>query len=175
MGSQYTSASSDDASIQFDTSYGFIYKGQQIVKPPEGWTGPLFKIRNDYPKDLPNHGSHADAKGLPTVPGPDMPLPSTDPTNEAPWLNVDFTKDPALYCLLIKAYCWEGNVDNNFVLQDNKIRPWYHAPWMHWNQNGREPLNGLTFERSTPALEFSRTQNRNLQTWACGFYNGVGE
>lgn len=56
-----------------------------------------------------------------------------------------------------------------------QIRDWYHAPWMHASVNGREPLNGLTFERPTPALELAETQNRILQTWACGYYNAAGK
>jgi hypothetical protein len=46
---------------------------------------------------------------------------------------------------------------------------------MHWGPNGREPLNGLTWERSIPALEFTRTQNRDLQNWASGYYNAAGK
>jgi hypothetical protein len=45
---------------------------------------------------------------------------------------------------------------------------------MHWGPNGREPLNGLTWERATPALEFARTQTRDVQTWAGGYYNAAG-
>ncbi|KAF0328732.1 hypothetical protein GQ607_004144 [Colletotrichum asianum] len=166
--------SAEEAVVQFNTSYGFIQNGQQIVKPPDGWKGRLFQIRNDYPKlsDIQNKGVMK-ARGFPILPGPDTPI-YVDPKHDAPWLNVDFEKDPLRYCELIKEYCWEGNVNNDFVLQDNKQRNWYHAPWMHWSPNGREPLNGLTFERPTPTRELSKTQDRPLQTWACGFYNEPG-
>jgi hypothetical protein len=42
---------------------------------------------------------------------------------------------------------------------------------MHTDDNGREPLKGLTFERATPPREFARTQTRPLQNWAIGFFN----
>lgn len=45
---------------------------------------------------------------------------------------------------------------------------------MHWGDHGREPINGLTYERSPPPFESSRTQARFLQTWACGYYNAAG-
>lgn len=166
-----TSLSDTPAKIQFDSSYGYINKaGKQIVNLPPGWTGRVFQIRNDYPKP-----SDLTTQGLPPISGPDRPLPNVDPLSDARWLEVDFKSDPETYCSLIKAYCYEGNVDNEFVLQKNTVRQWYHAPWMHWNPNGREPLNGLTFERPTPPKEFAETQNRMLQTWACGYYNFAGK
>lgn len=173
-GSQYGGKGNDDlsmtpAEVQFQTSFGFSPHSEELIKPPPDWKGPVFRVRNDYP--VPPPGPGPAAKELPPMMGPDRPLPGFD---LYPWLDVDFKKDPKLYCSLIKEYCFEGNVINNFVLQDNKVRNWYHAPWMHWNKNGREPLNGLTFERPTPAFELANTQNRQLQTWACGFYNEMG-
>jgi hypothetical protein len=46
---------------------------------------------------------------------------------------------------------------------------------MHYSDNGREPLNGLTFERPVPTFEFARTQGIYLQNWACGYYNSPGQ
>jgi hypothetical protein len=167
--------SATEAEVQFETSFGYVKGGQQLVKQPKNWAGPLFQIRNDYPKIFPNSGNkHTNSSGNPILPGPDRPPPSADPIRDSPWLRVDFKTDPQTYCALIKEYCWERNVNNGFVLQNNTIRDWYHAPWMHWNVNGREPLNGFTFERPTPPLELSKTQNRFLQNWACGFYNAAG-
>lgn len=163
-----------DAEIQFATSYGYQVNGVQQVKPPADWTGRLFQIRNDYPS-LPDlmRVKAANAEN-PILPGPDTPI-YRDPTDDAPWLKIDFKKKPEDFCKVIKAYIWEGNVINDFVVQKNKQRQWYHAPWMHWSLNGREPLSGLTFERPTPALELSDKQTTPLQTWACGFYNEIGK
>jgi hypothetical protein len=157
------------AEVQFHTSYGFVVDGIQTIEPPKDWKGRLFEIRNDYPKP-----GDAAATGLPPAPGPERPAPSLDPLKDARWLDIDFEKHPEEYCQVIKEYCFEGNVENEFVLQKNLIRPWYHAPWMHWSPHGREPLNGLTFERPTPPGELASTQGRTLQTWACGFYNWAG-
>lgn len=51
---------------------------------------------------------------------------------------------------------------------------WYHAAWMHYHEAGREPIHGLTIERSTPPKELAATQISWLQNWACGYYNSVG-
>lgn len=166
--------SKTEAQVQFETSYGYVVNNVQMIKPPETWKGPVFKIHNEYPRIIEANNASTAGQG-PAIPGPDMPLPNFDPKKEAPWLNVDFNLEPEKYCELIKLYCWDGNVDNNFVVQNNPIRPWYHAPWMHWNLHGREPLHGLTFERPTPAFELASTQSRPLQTWACGYYNWAGK
>ena len=160
------------AKEEFEKSWGFRDKGVEIVHPPKGWDGPLFKIKNNYPK--PPSTSAASISGLPAAPGPDLGVPSDELEDRAPWLKIDFRKDPKQYCEVIKEYCWEGMVENDFDAHKNKVRDWYHAPWMHWNQNGREPMHGLTFERPTPPFELSATQPRQLQTWACGFYNRAG-
>jgi hypothetical protein len=75
---------------------------------------------------------------------------------------------------IIKEYCFDGMVAVDFVPQDNTVRQWYHAPWMHYGNSGREPLHGLTPERFCPPLELSATQHRTTQTWAVGLYNTVG-
>ena len=46
---------------------------------------------------------------------------------------------------------------------------------MHYGANGREPLKGLTFERSIPSQEFAIKQTDALQSWAIGFYNAPGK
>ncbi|KAG8867030.1 hypothetical protein FRB98_004411, partial [Tulasnella sp. 332] len=82
--------------------------------------------------------------------------------------------EPEEYARLVKEYCWDGNRSTDFVVQNNPIRAWYHAPWMHASTNGREPLKGLTFERPTPPLELASQQTHALQNWAIGFYNAPG-
>ncbi|KAF7519519.1 hypothetical protein G7054_g13058 [Neopestalotiopsis clavispora] len=160
----------NEADIQFNTSSGFVNSaGVQVIKPLEKWTGRVFEIRNDYSKL-----NEAVATGLPPAPGPERPVPNIDPLNDAPWLEIDFRKHPKDYCKAILGYCYDGNVENEFVLQKNTIRQWYHAPWMHWSPHGREPLNGLTYERATPSGELAKTQTEPLQAWACGFYNWAG-
>ncbi|KAF2757845.1 hypothetical protein EJ05DRAFT_368530 [Pseudovirgaria hyperparasitica] len=176
-----------------------LHNGVQDLRPPRNETGPhrrirsrrrrprnillllhqrhirqdeLFQVRVDYPKSAVDAATAATSTSQPVIlPGPDTPpIVGLD----APWLNYNFETDPEMYCSVIKEYCWAGNVNNDFVVRKNPVRQWYHAPWMHWSANGREPIHGLTFERPTPKLELSRTQDRVLQTWACGFYNAAG-
>ncbi|KAJ6569598.1 hypothetical protein B0H19DRAFT_700414 [Mycena capillaripes] len=155
---------------------------------PLNWRGPTFEIRNDYPTPAPihpghHHGHHPTpasihpdypALPLPNIPDyPALPLPNI-PGAEAPWLHIDFHAHPLKYANMIKEYCWEGNRSVDFVVQENTQRAWYHAPWMHYSDYGREPLKGLTFERSIPPGEFAENQTDALQNWAIGFYNSPG-
>lgn len=45
---------------------------------------------------------------------------------------------------------------------------------MHYNDGGREPLRGLTYELPIRPRELASTQTSWLQTWAIGFYNEPG-
>jgi hypothetical protein len=92
----------DQAKTQYETSSQF--------SPPAGWAGPKFELSRNYPP---------------------MPPPA-DPS--APWLAVDFRTpgQEADYMKKVLAYCLEGNVAVDFRVQDNGVRTWYHAPWMHF-------------------------------------------
>ena len=101
-----------------------------------------------------------------------------------PWLNIDFKTNQVGYMESVLKYCLEGNIEVNFKGQDNKIRKWYHAPWLHddgrytTNQeyigNGREYIHGLTRERGTPKFEIHKNQDIELESWAVGMYNEPG-
>ncbi|KAG8852600.1 hypothetical protein FRB96_008599 [Tulasnella sp. 330] len=158
MSTQIQERSLTPAEEQFHTS--------SIYPKPLNWGGPTWKIRNDYPAPPPGFSPG----GLPSLPLPDFPHTELD----APWLKIDFRKEPEKYGTVIKEYCWEGNREAQFIPQDNHVRAWYHAPWMHASANGREPLKGLTFERPIPPLEFAKSQTHALQNWAIGFYNSPG-
>jgi hypothetical protein len=118
------------------------------VPLPSGWSGPVFKLSQDYP---------------------------TQATSEAyPWLQIDPTTDPTNYMQAVLQYCLAGNVEVDWVVQNNQARHWYHAPWMHWGNHGREPIRGLTFERMSQAGELAQNQTSVFQNWAIGFYNSPG-
>ncbi|KAG9000803.1 hypothetical protein FRB90_011740 [Tulasnella sp. 427] len=146
----------DAAKVQFNTSSNWPV--------PAGWTG--WKIRNDYPQPAPLKAA--------STPGDALALPLPDVKVESPWLRHDFRKDPLGYAKVVKEYCWEGNRETDFVVQENLTRPWFHAPWMHASNSGREPLKGLTYERPIPRLELAKSQKSGLQVWAIGFYNAPG-
>lgn len=124
-------------------------------KVPAGWSGPVFVLSQNYPKAL----------------------PFDDPV---PWENIDFTKNPQSYVQALYQYVLQGNVDANWVVHNNKVRKWYHAPWMHYGDSGREFIHGMTRERSTPAPsspgkgELGPDQVHCAQNWAVGFFNAKG-
>jgi len=76
--------------------------------PPAGWTGPVFKLRQDYPSGAP-------------------------PAESNPWKQFDFKTQPLEYVQSVLQYCYQGNTDANvdWQVEKNQRRTWYHAPWMH--------------------------------------------
>jgi hypothetical protein len=92
---------------------------------PHGWTGGVWSIWNDYPTESPatitTRKCGSGGKALPLLPTSGVPLSVRDPRDEAPWLDVDFKVNPLLYCAVVKNYCWEGNVNNDFVVQKNTV------------------------------------------------------
>jgi hypothetical protein len=111
--------------------------------PPSSWTGPIFKLSQNYP--------------------------TTTPTQEVlPWKAFDFKTQPMEYIQAVLAYGLEGNVEVQFQGELNSVRKWYHTPWMH---PGREFIHGMTHERSSRAKELAPTQTGLFQNWAVGLYN----
>jgi hypothetical protein len=93
--------------------------------PPTGWTGPVFQLSQDYP--------------------------STRPQAETlPWKTINFKTRPADYLNAVLNYCYDGNIAVDWRGQDNPVRKWYHAPWLHSGDKGREFVRGTTRERTTP-------------------------
>jgi len=117
--------------------------------PPPGWDGPVFALSQDYPNELP-------------------------PAEELPWQSIDFRTEPGRYLAQVLAYVLEGNLEVDWVVQENPVRSWYHAPWMQWGPNGREFLHGLTRERTSRPGELHANQTRCAQNWAVGIYNPPG-
>jgi hypothetical protein len=117
--------------------------------PPAGWAGPVFKLRQDYPTSLP-------------------------PAESLPWANIDPKTDGMKYAKAVLAYAFDGNVGVDWVVQKNTKRAWYHAPWMHSGNSGREFIHGMTRERTSRPKELAPTQVSQFQNWAVGFYNAPG-
>src|SRR5216683_8218130 len=80
---------------------------------PDGWKGPVFSLKQDYPDRLP-------------------------PKQAYPWLQVPFInnriQNPAAYAAAVKSYVLEGNTrpGHEFSAADNAARNWYNLPWMHY-------------------------------------------
>jgi hypothetical protein len=117
--------------------------------PPNGWTGPVFKLSQDYPTTKPAAGT-------------------------LPWKSIDFKTKPADYLKAVLNYCYEGNIDVDFAGQDNAVRKWYHAPWLHSGNKGREFIHGMTRERTTPARRLHPNQSSQFGAYAVGLYNPLG-
>lgn len=121
---------------------------------PQEWKGPVFQLSQDYPTTI-------------------------EKDDKMPWLKIDYKKEPINYLMTVYRYVIEGNVEANWVIQNNETRKWYHAPWMHYRfvgnmDMGREPINGLTRERDSRPYELSEQQPTIYQNWAIGFYNPRG-
>ncbi|RDS81680.1 hypothetical protein DWU98_10685 [Dyella monticola] len=124
-------------------------------QPPASYKGPLFHLSQDYPKALPQ--------------GP-LPaffdlLPAKHSNNFEQWRP---------YMEAVKKYCLEGNVENDWDVQKNPIRHWYHAPWQHYGPLGREGIHGLTKEAQIQKQQLAPTQSATGQTFAVGIYNDIG-
>ncbi len=120
--------------------------------PPSGAKDP-FELRQDYPAPY-------------------------QPEQSLLWKDINFETNPDEYLQAVLNYCLEGNAEADFKVQNNKIRNWYHAPWLHDDGreagNGREYHRGLTRERASPPFELHRSQDREIENWAIGFYNEPG-
>ena len=109
----------------------------------------VFKLSQNYPQQLP-----------------------TD--HDQPWRKFNFKSHPDEYLNAVLQYCYDGNVDVDWVVQNNRKRAWYGAPWLHTSASGREFIHGLTSERNSRAGELSYNQSVDFQNWAVGFYNALG-
>jgi len=150
-----------------------------VDSPPPGWSGPLFELSYDYPKNKPDC--------------------------EAPWLkrSVNFQdpdptwEDWAPYVQDIVDYIKEGQDPNlpdqtGWNVSVNGETRWLHVPWMAYDgERGREFAHGLTNELST-ALPAFRDGGRGsgkhglvtasddmndpplYETWSVGVYNDCG-
>lgn len=119
---------------------------------PPGWSGPVFKISQDYPASL----------------TPDA----------QPWRAFDPKSQPDAYVRAVLAYFYEGNlqadVEQSFDPAKNSVRRWYSAPWQDFGSNGREPIHGLTRERVSRPGELAAAQTHMWNNYAVGFYNAFG-
>jgi hypothetical protein len=103
--------------------------------------------------------------------------PSSAPSGDAPWLNIDFRdgiKGANEYLYALRDYSFDGMIDVDFRPQDNKVRPWFHMPLMNFGAGRREPMHGVTAERSVIGPELSVKPGVTIHNYAVGFYNAAG-
>ncbi len=121
------------------------------LPPPNEYSGPVFKLSQDYPDAVPNG-----------------PLPE--------FFETDYKKDWRKYLEQVQAYCFEGNTEVDFRVEYNKTRAWYHMPWQHFSLtgSGREGIHGLTQEAPVQPFQLAPTQSSDSAgAVAVGFYNDV--
>lgn len=124
---------------------------------PGTYTGRVFVLSQDYPT---------------VQPQPDEGVKKI--------LAIDFKKDWKAYLLAVRDYVLEGNInhpggyENDFFLEDNKVRHWYHVPWQHWGTTGREGYHGLTQEGPVSVQMLAPNQLETSHAYAVGFYNDLG-
>ena len=121
-------------------------------KPPaDQYNGTLFKLSQNYPTQMPG-------------------------SNQLPaFFKTDFQKDWRTYMLQVRDYCFEGNIQVDWRVENNKVRNWYHMPWQDYGPAVREGIHGLTKEAPLSAGQLAATQPyTNAVAYAVGFYNDFG-
>src|SRR5262249_15818190 len=103
------------------------------LPPPSKYKGDVFKLTQDSPAAAPP------ASAVPPV------------------MKADFQKDWKNYMLQVRSYCFEGNVENDWRVENNTVRKWYHIPWQHYGPNGREGIHGLTKEAPVQVKQLAPT------------------
>src|SRR6185437_6116366 len=113
----------------------------------------------------------------------DYPTAAPDPAKTPAFCTNNFdevTKNWRQFLLEVRAYCFEGNilggeVEDDWRVQDNNVRKWYHMPWQHYGPNGREGIHGLTKEAPVQPRQLAWDQTYSGgQTCAIAFYNEFG-
>lgn len=129
---------------------GYAFPDYNAAYPPPSGTpaADIFALSQDYPKSYPDE----------TV----------------AWTDVDFRTSPTAYAQAVLGYCLDGNTGIDFKVQNNSVRKWYHAPWLHYGENGREWRHGLTRERNSRPRDLHPNQTAQTFSWAVGFYNAPG-
>jgi hypothetical protein len=153
-------ATEQDAQLRGEgAASGHRYPDFGFLPPPSQYEGRVFHLSQDYPQKLP------DADRIPAICKTDMN---------------DFKQNWRKYLMDVRAYCFRGNVlggdvEDDWVVQNNKCNPWYHMPWQHYGSNGREGIHGLTKEAPVQPRQLAWSQTyTGGQTYAVGFYNEFG-
>lgn len=118
---------------------------------PDAYQGPRFELSQDYPDVLPLQGSY-------------------------PWTKFN-PRDPAQvdnYMFAVRDYIYEGMIESNWQGNKNKVRKWYHVPWMTAGDHPREFIHGMTQERFLTGPELGLKSGITVQNWAVGYYNNQG-
>ncbi|HQU83841.1 MAG TPA: hypothetical protein PKY59_11975 [Pyrinomonadaceae bacterium] len=118
--------------------------------PPDWWKNenqknptrfPIFKLRQDYP-------THEIREPLQIWQKPEF-----DAVFDLKKPYEDRKKIAERYIVEVLKYAYRGNVENDWIAEKNKIRRWFHAPWLHINYREKD---GKIEERNSGSREFVR-------------------
>ena len=119
---------------------------------------PIFRLKTDFPLKVP-------------------------PREHWPkFLDIDFAKEPLSYLQKAAEYSFEGNIPSagggpvEWDPFGNKIREWYHIPWLHPSQDfpvngGTEGFRGLITEINATPGQFSSQQTNPYVIYAISLVN----
>jgi hypothetical protein len=146
-----TCAGDVDAPPKAFPDFGFL---------PKGYRGKVFKLSQNYPKDLPGQ------EQIPEFFKRDF---------EGDWFKSYFQGGWKSYMIELRRYCFEANIEVDWRVENNKTRRWFHIPWQHYGPKGREGIHGMTKEAEVKKYQLARTQTYvGGQTYAVAFYNEFG-
>ncbi|MBN1208437.1 MAG: hypothetical protein JXB05_26490 [Myxococcaceae bacterium] len=149
------------------TSVG-MWQGQEISnQPPSGWTGPVFRLSQQYPAELPPQT-------------PDEGWKQFNPFKEG-LSQEEMQKQAYGYAWAVMRYIQAGNISGgasggdiskDWTLCNNPVRRWVHIPYQTYDpSSGREFIHGLTREAPVTFTLTNGGSQIKTTVWAVGFYN----
>lgn len=99
---------------------------------------------------------------------------AADVTIAEPWKTISFRDEPSDYMFAVLDTFRSDFSRVGPRLASTGTESWWIVPWMDYTRHGREPLMGLTKERSPRPGDLSPSSTGNYQVWAVGFYNAPG-
>ncbi len=120
----------------------------RMEPPPAGWKGHVF--------------------------APDFTFPLRVAPEPETWDRISFRKEPKRYLAALLDYALAGQDRRHWDLRRNRVRHWYHVPWLGPGPNGREFIHGLTRARDFQPGELGPAQTACRQNWSLAIYNDTG-
>ncbi|MCD9189106.1 MAG: hypothetical protein LUM44_22000 [Pyrinomonadaceae bacterium] len=127
--------------------------------PPDWWRRenrndpkkfPIFELKQDYPRIPVSESQEWQKKEFAMIFDVSKPY-------------AERKKIAKRYIVEVLKYAYKGNIENDWNVKTNKVRDWFHAPWLHVNyrektgaernSGSREFLHGLTAERCSCRAE----------------------
>lgn len=102
-----------------------------------------------------------------------LDYPAQGQTTDRFETRTDFRQDWQGYLKEVLQYAWEGQIEVDFVAQKNQKRAWFHAPWLHVGNFGREKVHGLTKERVSRPFELENNVDGFFNNWGIGYFNAA--